>query len=197
MHIVNGHMAENIYEQGMVMPPNAFGYIHLAAEVEKPFPLKPDSRRKKKLIALLHPLAEQLRNLDNVNRVDIFTGLIIPPGSGEGQRFIAKEQLSVFIAQFDLVVLIECQTVDAIKTIAIHPVFQDLENKMTTASKAYLRTEAKNPHRIDEVNKNRQGIFLFNYFMQKILRSCSTFGNTPPAGGPLTPTLPIAPLFSP
>jgi len=25
MHIVNGHMAENIYEQGMVMPPNAFG----------------------------------------------------------------------------------------------------------------------------------------------------------------------------
>jgi hypothetical protein len=190
-------MAENIYEQGMVMPPNAFGYIHLAAEVEKPFPLKPDSRRKKKLIALLHPLAEQLRNLDNVNRVDIFTGLIIPPGSGEGQRFIAKEQLSVFIAQFDLVVLIECQTVDAIKTIAIHPVFQDLENKMTTASKAYLRTEAKNPHRIDEVNKNRQGIFLFNYFMQKILRPCSTFGNTPPAGGPLTPTLPIAPLFSP
>jgi len=129
--------------------------------------------------------------------VDIFTGLIIPPGSGEGQRFIAKEQLSVFIAQFDLVVLIECQTVDAIKTIAIHPVFQDLENKMTTASKAYLRTEAKNPHRIDEVNKNRQGIFLFNYFMQKILRPCSTFGNTPPAGGPLTPTLPIAPLFSP
>ncbi len=38
MEIVNPHLAHSIREQGMIMLPNSFGYIHLAAEVELPRP---------------------------------------------------------------------------------------------------------------------------------------------------------------
>ena len=47
MEIVNPHLAHSIQEQGMIMLPNTYGYIHLAAEVELPRPFFLIARQKK------------------------------------------------------------------------------------------------------------------------------------------------------
>jgi hypothetical protein len=61
MKIVNGHLAKSIREQGMIQPPNSYGYIHLAAEVERPIPFKRNSAEKKALLAKLKTAAAALR----------------------------------------------------------------------------------------------------------------------------------------
>src|SRR3546814_9923971 len=86
MKIVNAHLARSIREQGMLQEPNGFGYIHLAGEVERPHPLKPNGAAKRALLAALGEAAGRLRTARRaeVGRVDLFDAFVIPPGSGEG-----------------------------------------------------------------------------------------------------------------
>ena len=168
MKIVNPHFATSIHEQGMIMPPNKFGYIQLAVEIEKPFILKRDSRTKKVLIEKLRDLCSALIAQNaNVQRADIFTAIIIPPGAGEGRKFIKQNKINFHIAEFDLVVLIECNIVEAIDSVKKLNEYKIIEDLLKSNSNYFHKTFAMNPSRIAEVDKEKQGIFLFNYFYSK------------------------------
>lgn len=165
MKIVNPHLAVSIHDQGMIMPPNKFGYILLAAEIERPFLLKRDSRGKKELINKLKGICKELINQsENIRRADIFSAIIIPPGSGEGRKVIEENKLEVHIARFDLVVLIECNGVDNIEQFEELIEFKNIEKFMRSGSDFFYKTFAKNSNRIAEVDKDKKGVFLFNYF---------------------------------
>ena len=43
-----------------------------------------------------------------VQRADVFDAFIIPPGSKEGREVLERGNYDVHIAEFDVVVLIEC-----------------------------------------------------------------------------------------
>lgn len=166
MKIVNGHLARSIREQGMLQEPNEFGYIQLAGEVESPHPLKKVSARKKALLADLIAAADDLIAAlpDHVRRADVFTAFVIPPGSGEGRRVLERQSYPVHVARFDAVVLVECPNPEAARQVRDHEAFQRLQRMLEAASTFTHCLAARNAKRIAEVDKTRDGVFLFNYF---------------------------------
>ena len=68
MKIVNSQLAQSIQEQGMLKPPNNFGYIMLAAEIEKTAPYIKVSKKKKALIKSLRSACRDLKKEVQVNR---------------------------------------------------------------------------------------------------------------------------------
>lgn len=166
MKIVNGHLARSIREQGMLQEPNDYGYIHLAAEVEAPHPLRRMGVEKKQLINALYEEAKALcaALTDQVQRVDVFTAFVIPPGSSEGRRVLARQQYPVHVARFDVVVLVECTSPDVARQVREHSSFASLQQRMEQGANFTHCFVAKNAKRIAEVDKTRDGVFLFNYF---------------------------------
>ncbi|MGJ3260429.1 MAG: hypothetical protein ACFE0S_12580 [Rhodospirillales bacterium] len=166
MNIVNGHLAESIREQGMIQPPNTFGYIHLAAEVERPHPLRPNSAHKKALLASLRNAADDLVKTfpDLVRRADLFDAFVIPPGSAEGRAVIEKSGYDVHVAAFDVVLLLECANPDAAQAVRGSPEFGAIAEMLGDAATHTHCVAARNAKRIAEVDRDRDGIFLFNYF---------------------------------
>ncbi|GJM05229.1 MAG: hypothetical protein DHS20C09_12200 [marine bacterium B5-7] len=165
MKIVNSHLAHSIKEQGMIKPPNSYGYIQLAAEVELPRPFLSNSASKKTLLAELKVLCGKLKSSSaSVRRVDLFDAFIIPPGANPGLKLIDKNGYDVHLAKFDIVLLIECSTVDDALTLRDSSAFKEIEQVLHDKATYTHSMVAKNANRIDEVSKDSNGIFLFNYF---------------------------------
>lgn len=165
MKIVNGHLAHSIRAQGLIQPPNAYGYIHLAGEVERPRPFRKPGAAKRALLGELKRLAHALRDGEpDVARADVFDAFLIPPGSKEGRRVLERGNYDVHVAEFDVVVLVECTSPVAAARVRKQPAFLALEAALTGAATYVHCIVARNPKRIAEVDKDRQGIFLFNYF---------------------------------
>jgi hypothetical protein len=166
MKIVNGHLACSIREQGMIQKPNEFGYIHLAAEVEHPHILGGTSKRKQALLTALKQAAQQLKGSDpeRIQRVDVFQATVIPPGSKEGRRVLAKGNYDIHIAEFDIVVLVECRNPESAHEVRQGKAFAKLKGLLDNEATFVHCVVAKNAKRIAEVDKERDGVFLFNYF---------------------------------
>ena len=165
MKIVNAHLAHSIKEQGMLKDPNSFGYIAITAEVERPRFFSSNSSSKKNLLYKLKSLCKELNISSSViNRADVFDAFLIPPGTKEGRRLIKEKGYDVHIAAFDIVILIECQSVNDALVVRES---QELEKILTLikSKSTYLNVLAyKNAKRIAEVSKDSNGIFLFNFF---------------------------------
>lgn len=166
MKIINGHLARSIREQGMLQEPNTYGYLHLAAEVEALHPLKRTSAKKRALLNELKIAAEALVAAfpGKVRRADVFTAFVIPPGSAEGRRVLARQKYPVHVAKFDVVVLVECDSPGTAQLMREAPAFIALRQRLEADASFTHCFAAKNAKRIAEVDKTSNGVFLFNYF---------------------------------
>lgn len=81
----------------MIQPPNDFGYIHLAAEVERPHPLKGSSQQKKALLAELNAQGKLLVETysDEVRRADLFDAFKVHPGAKENRALLKEAPYSI------------------------------------------------------------------------------------------------------
>lgn len=166
MKIINPTLAENIEEQGMLSPPNSFGYIFIAAEIE-PQHLLVKSTFKKKLEGELKDKISFLKEIVGVQRADLFSGFIIPPGSKEGLQFIKEKNIKIQPAKFDIVILIETESTDNLDLIENNKILIEIEAYLKDNTQRFFKTRAQNKTKIAEVDKNTKGIFLFNYFYCK------------------------------
>jgi len=164
MQIVNDQLAISIREQGMIREPNAYGYIHLAAEVEAPHLLRHDSSAKRELLEALKIAADQLAREPGVRRADLFSATIIPPGSEEGRELLASTLAPVHIAAFDIVLLVECRDPETAGIVRQTEAFGKVMALLDEKAQTLHCIVARNAKRIDEVDKTRDGVFLFNYF---------------------------------
>lgn len=159
MKIVNGHLK---YPKASLMKCNDYGYIHVAAEVEKPIgPFPRSSERKRNVLVQSKEIAYRLRELPYVRSVNVFEALVIPPGRG---KLLEKRKGKVHLAQFDVVVLIETNGKAATQQVQEHPLFDELFKLISSNSTYIHKVAATNIRRIAEVDKSKQGVFLFNYF---------------------------------
>ena len=166
MKIINPHLAESIEQQGMLVSQNAFGYIFIGAEVEAPHPFR-KSPKKKRLESQLKDKIEVLKNSPGVQRADLFSSFIIPPGSEEGLRVLREKNIDIQPAKFDIVILIETASVDGIDGVQNDPILNGIEVLLKANAHRMYRTNAQNKLKIAEVDKNTNGVFLFNYFYCK------------------------------
>ena len=165
MKIVNPDQARNIREQGMIKPPATSGYVYLAAEIERPHPLKKPGNHKQQITSEIKQLAAELLKQAGINRADVFRALIIPSEPEKiCLRLMQENNYDFHVARFDLAVLVECKDIETAKSLRENRIFRSMHNHLRdTASYTYCVT-GTNPIRIDDVSKETNGIFLFNHF---------------------------------
>lgn len=166
MKLINSHLANNIEEQGMLASPNTLGYILIGAEVEPPHPFR-KSKKKKRLEIQLKDKIEFFKNIPGVQRVDLFSSIIIPPGSEKGLRVLKEKNIEIQPAKFDIVILIETASIDILDGIENDSTLRDIEDLLEDNAQRIYKTKAQNKLRIAEVDKDTNGVFLFNYFYCK------------------------------
>lgn len=157
--IVNPHPK---YPQvGLIEPPPT-GYLLLAAVVEPPLGRTPFPRRTPRKAALLSELkaqAARLERLETVSKATVYRAALIPPVNPDAQRMAAHP------ARYDVVVLTETATVDAIGEVEASPDYQKLHDTITAAAREEYLMPARCLRRVADVDKTRQGLFLFNFFV--------------------------------
>lgn len=142
----------------LIEPSNA-GYVYLGAS-SGPWrvPLALPRGRRRALLDLMSAVATALQGDSRVERADVFRGLLRPPGT----RSLPGHDAAP--AAFDAVLLVQTTdpaTADAVlNSEPITDLLKDLEVAGTTT----LPFAAANVRRIDDVDHERAGVFLFNYF---------------------------------
>jgi hypothetical protein len=159
LHIVN---PDPKYSRAALIEPTTLGYIHIAAEVQpRSTPFAPNSREKSKLLAQLKIIAQQLEQLDAVEKVTVFDALAFAPPSA----YVKERADSIQIPRFDIVVLIEAKSPTLARSVQKTPEYQTLMDVLTGKARQMHIVVARNAKRIGDVDKTRKGIFLFNYFV--------------------------------
>lgn len=149
------------YGRVRLMEPPALGYILVSAAVEPPTrgPRPGTSARKRSLLANLKSLAAQLEGLDAVEKATVYRAIVVPPPVG-----YAKQKAS-HVARYDVVVLIETTTPEAIGEVQRAEPYTALLDAVRAAAVDVHVMTARCVKRIADVDKTRQGLFLFNYFV--------------------------------
>ena len=152
--------ADEAYEKVSLIEPTDFGYIHIAAEVDRRLPFLPASRSKHALLSDCKRLCQALERREDVRSATVFKALLIPPGRGE----FLKQRPNVHIARFDVAILIETPTVADAQALMGGAAFATLERRVRDAAHHVHLISASNARQIGPVDHERDGVFLFNYF---------------------------------
>jgi hypothetical protein len=149
------------YQPVKLIEPPPLGYIHLAAVVAPPagrIPRPGSSPRKTMLLTRLKDLTRQLANLPEVIRATVYRAILIPPPGGYAEQATHR-------ARYDVAVLVETTTPEVIGEVQTsEPYKLLLEAVQGAATDLHIMT-ARCIRRVGDVDKTRQGLFLFNYFV--------------------------------
>jgi hypothetical protein len=150
------------FDKVSLVEPSKNHFLLLAAEIDRsalPFFLFTSSK-KKELLKYSKSSCRELELIDGVESAVVFKASLIPPGKGK----LLEERPDVHIAKYDVVVLIETENKSIAENIKSNKLYSDLENKISEAASNTLYLSASNVKRIDSVDHERQGVFLFNFF---------------------------------
>jgi hypothetical protein len=154
------------YATVKLVEPATRGYIHVAAEVRPrrlPFLQRlPAGREKGALLGRLTELARQLERLEAVEKVTVFDALAIAPARS---AYLKERGDSLHVPRFDVVVLIETTSPAVIRDVQSTPLYEALLDALRSQAKRLHVMAARNAKRVGDVDKTRQGLFLFNYFV--------------------------------
>ncbi|HKO23925.1 MAG TPA: hypothetical protein VJY65_04205, partial [Chloroflexota bacterium] len=154
------------YATVKLVEPTTRGYIHVAAEVRPrrlPFLQRlPAGREKSALIGRLTELARQLEDLEAVEKVTVFDAVAIAPARS---AYLKERGDSIRVPHFDIVVLIETTSPAVIRDVQSTPLYEALLAALRSQAKHLHVMAARNAKRVGDVDKTRQGLFLFNYFV--------------------------------
>jgi hypothetical protein len=160
VRIVEGELAG---APAPLVRPNGYGYVHVAAELERPHPVRRQSSHRRRIREQVVAATAGFAKLEGVRRVDVFDAVLLPPGAEEGRKRLAEAGHPVRSAAYDLVVLVECESVQQAVRIREHATMTALLGLLSSAQALHCAVMS-NARRIAEVDKTRGGIFLFNYF---------------------------------
>lgn len=159
-------IADSRYTTAHFIAPSGRGYLHIGAEVRPPRRPGPILRRgadKTRLESRLKGLGRQLEQDAKVEKVTVYDATAIPPL----QRLpeVSQRAGSIELPRFDVVVLVETVSPAAIPEVQATVTYRAIIDELRTAAKRTHITAARNAKRIGDVDKTRQGTFIFNYFV--------------------------------
>ena len=141
--------------------PAASGYLLLAAEVDA-HPHLWTSRTKRYLIETAASWCARIARDAGVLEAVTFKAILVPP-IGEA-AFLRRRPNEFHRARFDLVVLVQTDSVERAEALRNDVLFRTLENRMREEAGHVYVVAAGNAKRIGAVDHARDGVFLFNYF---------------------------------
>ncbi len=154
------------YAPAALLEPATSGYIHIGAEVRpppRPGPLLFRGRAKRHLLATLDELARRLERERAVEKVTVYEAVAIPPFS----RFpyVKDRAGEIRFPRFDVVVLVETTSPAALRDVQATAPYRELLDTLRAHARRVHVVAARNAKRMGDVDKTRQGLFLFNYFV--------------------------------
>jgi hypothetical protein len=150
------------YPPVKLIEPTPLGYLHVAAVVDPPrgrIPFPGNSPQKAALLTRLTSLARQLERLSTVEKATVYRAILIAPPSG-----YAKQQPTQ-LARYDVVVLIETTSPEVTGEVQTVEPYKLLVAAVQDAARDVHMMAARCVKRVADVDKTRQGLFLFNYFV--------------------------------
>lgn len=143
-----------------LIEPTTAGFLYLGASSgpwRAPVPL-PRGRRRR-ILTRMHEAAAALGRDPRVVRVDVFEGLLRPPGRSSGRAGRRAPD-----ADFDAVLLVETETVADAAALQTSQYVTGLLADLQAADARPLAFAGSNVRRIGPVDHDSPGVFLFNYF---------------------------------
>jgi hypothetical protein len=150
------------YPPVKLIEPAPLGYLHVAAVVDPPrgrIPFPGNSPQKAALLTRLTSLVRQLERLSTVEKATVYRAILIAPPSG-----YAKQQPTQ-LARYDVVVLIETTSPEVTGEVQTVEPYKLLVAAVQDAARDVHMMAARCVKRVADVDKTRQGLFLFNYFV--------------------------------
>jgi hypothetical protein len=150
------------FPRAHLVDPPPRGYLHLAAVVEPPAGRAPFARTSQKKAALLDrlkSLGRQAESVETVEKVTIYKALVVPPVTGYAKR------TGVHHARYDVVALVETSSPEDIGKVQASEAYQALHDALAGAASDMHVMAARCVRSLGDVDKTRQGLFLFNYFV--------------------------------
>lgn len=118
-------------------------------------PLVRPSARRAALVARLKPLVADLARSETVRRATLYRAVLIPP-LGRRTRHPAR---------FDVVVLVETTAPEVLDEVRGAPAFERMLAETSATARDVHLMSARCARSLGEVDRGRQGLFLFNYFV--------------------------------
>lgn len=150
------------FDKVSLVEPSGHHYLLLAAEIDTsplPFFLF-TSTKKKELLKYSKSVCREIEHIDGVVSAVVFKASLIPPGKGK----LLEERPEVHIAKYDIVILIEVENESIAENIKSNKLYKNLEKKISEAANNTLYLSASNVKKIEAVDHEKQGVFLFNFF---------------------------------
>lgn len=148
------------YDKVALVEPNDRGYLTLGAEVDSRPPWLPPSATKRALVNHLKQWCAELEQQPQVERARVFVARLIPPGKGA----YLQQRPQVHVARFDVVVLVITRDVEAAQELHDGPGFTSIRSRIEQDATRTHAVISRNSRRIGEVDHDRDGVFLFNFF---------------------------------
>lgn len=150
------------FDKVSLVEPSEHHFLLLAAEIDSsPFPFFLfTSSKKKELLHFSKSVCRELELINGVISAVVFKAGLIPPGKGK----LLEERPDVHIAKYDVVLLIETESESVAINIKSNKLYKDLEKKISEGANNTLYLSASNVKKINSVDHNRPGVFLFNFF---------------------------------
>jgi len=144
----------------LVQPPS-FGYLHIAAAIEPPTgpPFVRKSDRRERVLATLKSLAVRLAGAPNVARATVYRALVVAPPSGS-----ARDK-ATHVARYDVAVLVEGASPLALDEVRATEPYRDMLEAVRAVTHDVHIMDATCAKCVGDVDKSRQGLFLFNHFV--------------------------------
>jgi hypothetical protein len=158
--------ADPRYSPAHFIAPSPSGYVHIGGNVAVPSRPGPVLRRgadKLRLESRLKGLARQLMQNDAVRMATVYDAVVMPPF--ERLPNIKERAASVELPRYDIVVLIEAVDPTAIPGVQATGEYQSIIDELHSGAKHIRVTAARNAKRIADVDRTRQGTFIFNHFV--------------------------------
>ncbi len=153
--------ADPRYRKVTLIEPASLCYIHVAAAVQPGTrPLVTRGRERAVLLTKLKELSPQVEQLEAVMKVTVFRAILLAPPSS----YLRKRADSLHVPRFDVVVLIETTSPATARQVQATPQYQAFVETLRSEAIDMHIVVARNTKRVGDVDKTRQGLFLFNYF---------------------------------
>lgn len=153
------------YAKAKLVEPTPLGYVYIAATVQPgPIPLVLPSVKRARLLARIKDLAQRLELVDSVVNATVFRGIAIPP-TARLNSYLRERAASIRVPRFDVLLLIETTSPDSAHEVKKSEQFAALVDALRAGARTVQVITARNSKRIGDVDKSRQGLFLFNHFI--------------------------------
>jgi hypothetical protein len=150
------------YPPVKLLDPPPFGYIQVAAAVRPPtgrMPRPGRSPERTALISGLKPLASRLEEMASVVKATVYEAVLVPPPAGYARHTATHP------ARYDVVVLVETTSPEVIGDVQASEPYKLLLEAVEAAATDTHVMAARCTRYIGDVDKTRQGLFLFNFFV--------------------------------